>query len=827
MAKLRRSLSEVFRGKKAEPIPTTRLRPPPLPEIREDEVATFPVMNHDDFQFEENLQQAVMDSLRDRNKSLEQERNSATTRARHLEEQLGGKTDELQRIQRDLARVQHDNSRARQLEASRTRGLQETISNLSREKDNQLGEQTQQIAELQQNLKEYQVYCVKMQGAQQQLQEKADALEKENNSLLQSPDCAVAEIQQDRARLGKRVKALEAEISHERSVRGAGNRAYEDLQNRKAMTDQQNKELTEEVASLHQAMEVIKAESSRRMIEKLDELQQRHEAEKEEASHALGTDLTPRTILVQKMFCQAFQVTEAGGGQNAAMFLQSCSPALLANHMLDIRLQVPQVRRFAENVVTTELTLLVCDLCQRPKFAKKPNANSRIRVNEFTRPSASCCSKSICTECYLETVTNSLATEWWTNLGVKNWLKCPTPSCSQALSVSHREGLTNLLRQLGDKDLDNNIALYDRILTFRAALKKLEPSPSDEALSIACTLHTQLVSVGRMHSLFDSMFTNTEPDHTGRIPAFKPGKIRMISVDHNGGSIQVPLFMRFLRRRRTPTECAVCTDELFDVEFGSLEEWLDLCTGFHGDWMWEILQYPVKLRLECNHDIDFCTGCLQRHLETQLEQYGRSRCDQLACPSDGCSRRLTYDEVRLYAKPETFDEYDRYLNLNTLSRYPNFRWCLRAGCSSGQIYGDGEDDDPLDPHIHCEECAFEMCYNHSMPWHEGQTCEQYDSIRQHGDPEFQQTREWIAQNTKPCPSCRENIQKGEYCFHMTCSSCHFEFCWECLADWTLISPGGGRHNANAHGAGCPFRTNGLTPMQISGTNLQEALQRRR
>jgi len=61
-----------------------------------------------------------------------------------------------------------------------------------------------------------------------------------------------------------------------------------------------------------------------------------------------------------------------------------------------------------------------------------------------------------------------------------------------------------------------------------------------------------------------------------------------------------------------------------------------------------------------------------------------------------------------------------------------------------------------------------MCYRHSIPWHKGLTCEQLDSTREHGDPEFRQTQDWIAQNTKPCPGCKENIQKGEYCFHMTC-----------------------------------------------------------
>jgi hypothetical protein len=61
-----------------------------------------------------------------------------------------------------------------------------------------------------------------------------------------------------------------------------------------------------------------------------------------------------------------------------------------------------------------------------------------------------------------------------------------------------------------------------------------------------------------------------------------------------------------------------------------------------------------------------------------------------------------------------------------------------------------------------------MCFTHEMPWHDGLTCDEYESLRDYGDPNFAETREWIRTNTKPCPSCQVGIQKGEACFHMTC-----------------------------------------------------------
>jgi hypothetical protein len=203
--------------------------------------------------------------------------------------------------------------------------------------------------------------------------------------------------------------------------------------------------------------------------------------------------------------------------------------------------------------------------------------------------------------------------------------------------------------------------------------------------------------------------------------------------------------------------------------------------------MWDILQSPISLELECRHRVDFCAACLQSHLRAQLEQHGRGAADRLSCPALDCSRNLTYQEIRLYADYETFVRYDKYLQLEALSRMPNFRRCLGPNCDSGQLYkGDDADDDddaddengPEDPYIQCGECGFEMCFEHSVPWHAGLTCEQYDGAREHGDPEFVKTRSWIRTNTKPCPGpgCGENIQKGEACFHMTCEYlAHFTF----------------------------------------------------
>ena len=44
-------------------------------------------------------------------------------------------------------------------------------------------------------------------------------------------------------------------------------------------------------------------------------------------------------------------------------------------------------------------------------------------------------------------------------------------------------------------------------------------------------------------------------------------------------------------------------------------------------------------------------------------------------------------------------------------------------------------------------------------------------------------RQWMLDNTKPCPLCKTIIEKNNGCQHMTCERCAYEFCWECLNRW--------------------------------------------
>ena len=42
-----------------------------------------------------------------------------------------------------------------------------------------------------------------------------------------------------------------------------------------------------------------------------------------------------------------------------------------------------------------------------------------------------------------------------------------------------------------------------------------------------------------------------------------------------------------------------------------------------------------------------------------------------------------------------------------------------------------------------------------------------------------QSSEWMQQNTKPCPNCKQPITKNGGCHHHVCTSCKTKFCWNC------------------------------------------------
>ncbi|KAF8853175.1 hypothetical protein BDZ45DRAFT_729656 [Acephala macrosclerotiorum] len=463
-----------------------------------------------------------------------------------------------------------------------------------------------------------------------------------------------------------------------------------------------------------------------------------------------------------------------------------------------------------------------CNVCTKTKFSFKSDAHPRFAnlkwLNEFPDSSRyfSCCHQKVCKECFKTKLLERLGSGWWHRLGTNQWFLCPREGCEEALGIRCEADLQICLERIIGIEADEHVKNYCKAMAFRQVLESFDSTPSVDALKKAAELAQHLINSNRMYSPFDPRFEPTLVDENGCIPDFNPGAVCKVTMENFQS--QVPLFLKFFRRQTRSRECLGCSKAMFEIEYGDVETWKTTCESFQGSWMWNILVFPTTEIQKCDHEFQFCRVCTAEHIRGSLISRGPSACGNLSCPQ--CARKLNYQEILQLADAETVNRYEKFMLQIFLSHEPNFRWCLSPSCSNGQLY-DG-DDNTRDPKISCEECKFQMCFTHEMPWHEGQTCAEYESMRDHGDPAYDETREWIRTNTKPCPECGVGIQKGEACFHMTCSQCNHEFCWQCLASWTDVQARG----QQGHVEGCFFRTADIRPTGIQGENLDGALRAR-
>lgn len=91
--------------------------------------------------------------------------------------------------------------------------------------------------------------------------------------------------------------------------------------------------------------------------------------------------------------------------------------------------------------------------------------------------------------------------------------------------------------------------------------------------------------------------------------------------------------------------------------------------------------------------------------------------------------------------------------------------CMGPDCGSGQIQvGD-------DPMMICEACSFKTCAKHKWPWHEGQTCEEFDVDDKQIErlEEAEATAKLLAkEHAQICPNCQNVVSRIDGCDHMTC-----------------------------------------------------------
>lgn len=171
----------------------------------------------------------------------------------------------------------------------------------------------------------------------------------------------------------------------------------------------------------------------------------------------------------------------------------------------------------------------------------------------------------------------------------------------------------------------------------------------------------------------------------------------------------------------------------------------------------------------CDHPDKSCLQCLDSSITTIIQT---GALHILACPI--CPQKLTTKDVKEYANKKVYERY-KYLKQQAL-RPGHYISCTNSSCGGSQAH---DSDGPTGPRMVCNFCQAETCAKHRRPWHEGQTCLEFDL-----DPaqierleEEEATAKMLAKEaTSICPKCGQGVTKIEGCDHMMCQ-CGTEWCY--------------------------------------------------
>ena len=176
---------------------------------------------------------------------------------------------------------------------------------------------------------------------------------------------------------------------------------------------------------------------------------------------------------------------------------------------------------------------------------------------------------------------------------------------------------------------------------------------------------------------------------------------------------------------------------------------------------------PPTITEFCDHPDKACLNCLESSIAAIIE---RGALHLLACPI--CPQRLSRRDMREYASRPV---YERYKYLREQSQIPgHYISCTNPKCGGSQPHDKGED-----PMVTCNHCGFATCARHRRPWHEGQTCQEFDL----DDEQIERLEEEEAtakllsgEAMSICPKCGQGVTKSDGCDHMRCQ-CGQEWCY--------------------------------------------------
>ena len=165
--------------------------------------------------------------------------------------------------------------------------------------------------------------------------------------------------------------------------------------------------------------------------------------------------------------------------------------------------------------------------------------------------------------------------------------------------------------------------------------------------------------------------------------------------------------------------------------------------------------------ISCGHIC--CTHCWNNYLKILISE---AKIENIKCVEYSCKQNISEDFILKHIKNdfELIKKYDKFKLRAIILNDPNKKECPYPECDSYLLkIKNKKFTQCKNGHKYCYECL--------RVWHENKSCEEIM------EKEF---INWKKNKTiKKCPRCKIYTEKNEGCNHMTCTNCHYQWCWLC------------------------------------------------
>jgi hypothetical protein len=186
--------------------------------------------------------------------------------------------------------------------------------------------------------------------------------------------------------------------------------------------------------------------------------------------------------------------------------------------------------------------------------------------------------------------------------------------------------------------------------------------------------------------------------------------------------------------------------------------------------------------LNCSHDC--CLRCLKNMLKISIEEKSTML---MRCPDENCRSRIKRNDIKTFS--DNHDDYTLFKKIKKrerIAKNPDAIFCPTPDCAEIFL------KEAHQQYISCSACTITYCSHCQLQHTDIVSCKEARISKKKADKKSDQ---WKKIYTKPCPQCTMPIEKDGGCKHMVCSQCKYNFCWNCLKQYSNSFISMARHAA--------------------------------